>query len=163
MAGLPERTVKVRNEEYTFRLVPGMKAFNSLRKLTAKISTLIPDLMAQDNSKLNEDFYNLIMDDVDELLEVFINKEELFVGSGSNKKIVTDFDEHFSGKPIAIAELLYKVIMENDRDFFHSLPSLLEKGLKKLNTKLQANSLQMPEGVSNLINEAVAGMKEKVG
>lgn len=159
MAGLPERTVTVRGEKYTFRLVPGLEAFNALRKLIAKTSTLIPDLIAQDNNKLNENFYNLIMDDIDELLKVFIDKNQL----KCNGIAINDFDEHFAGKPIAIAELLYKVIMENDKDFFHSLPSLLEKGLKKLNTKLQENSLTLPEGVNNLINEAVMKTKENLG
>ena len=159
MAGLPERTVEVRGEKYTFRLVPAMTAFTELRKLASKAGSLLPDLASQDKSNFKNNLSELILDDVDHLIDVFIDKNQLQV----NGKLLggeNEFNEHFAGKAIAIGELLYKVILENDKDFFHSLPSWIGKGLKLLNTKLQANSLpklnedKIMEAVNNLAGQA---------
>ena len=156
MAGLPERTVEVRGSKYTFRLVPAMTAFTELRKLTAKGASIIPELTSENKDKLKQDFLSLIMDDIDHLIEVFIDIDQLKVGNSliGGKD---EFDEHFAGKALAIGELLYKIILENDKDFFHSLPSSIEKGLKWLNTKLQANSL--PKLSEEAIMSAVSNLK----
>ena len=55
------------------------------------------------------------------------------------------------------------VIMENDKDFFQSLPSLIEKGLHHLNERLQANSLPKAEGLETAMNSIANKMKENLG
>ena len=111
--------------------------------------------------KVNEEFYNIITDEFDNLFETFIDKENIKVKEkGEAWKLIEDFDEYFQGECLVPVELLYKAILENDKSFFHSLPTLINKGLKKLNENLQANSLQMPEGIQGTM-EAVANSLEK--
>lgn len=171
MTGLPERTVEVRGEKYAFRLVPARVAFNALCKMTSKVSQLAPNaisLWAHDNNKLNESIDSLITNELPELIEIFIDMEQLKVYNPKTSKYEfiggeQGFDEHFTGKAIAIGELLYKIILENDKDFFHSFHSLAKKGMTWLSEKLQANSLKLPEEVNSLINETIQKSQEHLG
>jgi len=156
---MPKREIKVGKDKYEFYLIGGMDAFNASRKITAKTAMLLPNLINKNTTGFNTDFYNLIMDNFDELLDTFIDKNNL----RCNGAVIADFDEHFAGKFTEIPQLLYKVILENDRDFFHSLPILMTKVMAKLNEKLQANSLQMPNGITEAMDKVASNLKENLG
>lgn len=155
----PARTVDVNGNKYEFYLISGQKAFKASRKLMAKASCLLPCFAKGEVSQFNEKLNELILDDFDELLETFIDKNQL----RCNGELIMDFDEHFAGRFTEIPQLLYKVILENDRDFFHYLPTLIQKGLATLNEKLQANSLKMPNGVEEALTKTATSIKENLG
>lgn len=161
---LQEREIEVRGKKYKFVLTPAGKALLALRKITAKMSALIPNLVAQNPDKVNEDLFEVVTEQYDELFKTFVDVNQLkYKDKKSDWKLVDDFDEHFQGECLAPVELLYKVILENDKDFFHSLPSLINKGLKKLNENLQANSLPMPNGISQTMETVANSLKENLG
>lgn len=156
-----EVEIKVRDKQYKIYLIGAMNALKGLQRITGKMSALIPNMIAKNPEKVNEEFYNIITDEFDNLFETFIDKENIKVKEkGKDWKLIEDFDEYFQGECLVPVELLYKAILENDKSFFHSLPTLINKGLKKLNENLQANSLQMPEGIQGTM-EAVANSLEK--
>ena len=160
---LQEKEIEVRGKKYKFVLTPAMKALKGLQRITGKMSALIPNLIAKNPEKVNEDFFNIITDEYDELFETFVDINQLKCKEKGDWKLIEDFDEHFSGECTAPVELLYKVILENDRSFFHSLPTLINKGLKKLNENLQANSLPMPSGISQTMDNVANSLKENLG
>lgn len=153
------REVKVGKDEYGFYLVPAQKAFKASRKLIAKVSTLLPSFTKGEITEFNSKLNDLILEDLDELMEVFIDKNNL----RCNGKIIEDFDEHFAGRFMEIPKLLYKVILENDRDFFTSLPGLIEKALHTLNAKLQANSLPKADKAEEVLTKMANNLKENLG
>lgn len=156
------RTVEVSGRKYSFYLTSGEKAFKASRKIIAKASTLLSCLASKQTGELNNKLFDLIMEDFDELMETFINKQTL----RCNNQLIQDFDEHFEGHFMDIPQLLYKVILENDRDFFHSLPSLIEKGLHAINERLQANSLQKPEQMNQAeetLTKIANNLRENLG
>ena len=156
---MPQREVKVGDHRYKFYLIGGRKAFEATRRFTAKTTALAPCLTQGKVEEFNSKFYELMMEDFDYLLDTFIDKNQLYC----DDRLVTDFDEHFAGRFMEIPKLLYKVIMENDKDFFQSLPSLIEKGLHHLNERLQANSLPKAEGLETAMNSIANKMKENLG
>ena len=161
---LQEREIEVRGKKYKFVLTPAGKALLALRKITAKMSALIPNLVAQNPDKVNEDLFEIVTEQYDELFKTFVDVNQLkYKDKKSDWKLVGDFDEHFQGECLAPVELLYKVILENDRSFFHSLPTIINKGLKKLNENLQANSLQMPNGINQTMESVAKSLKENLG
>lgn len=161
---LKEVEIKVREQQYKLPLIGAMKALKGLQRITGKMSALIPNAIANNSEKLNEDFFNIITDEFDELFDTFIDKNNIKVNDKKDGwKLISDFDEHFQGKCTAPVELLYKVILENDKSFFHSLPTLINKGLKKLNENLQANSLQMPNGINQTMETVANSLKENLG
>jgi hypothetical protein len=160
---LETREVEVRGTKYMFVLTPAIKALKGLQRITGKMSGLIPNLIARNSDKVNEDFFNLITEEYDELFKTFIDINQLKYKDKTDWKLINDFDEHFSGQCTAPVELLYKIIIENDKSFFHSLPTLINKGLKKLNENLQANSLQMPEGFGQTMETVANSLKESLG
>lgn len=155
---LPQREVVVNGHKYKFYLIGGRKAFEASRKFTAKAGTLIPCITNGKIEEFNEKLLELIMEDFDYLLDTFIDKNLLYC----DDRLIQDFDEHFAGRFTEIPQLLFKVIMENDKDFFHSLPTLIEKGLKHLNERLQANSLPKAEGIEKALNQVATNI-EKLG
>ena len=161
---LQEKEIEVRGKKYRFVLTPAMKALKGLQRITGKMSALIPNLIAQNPEKVNEDFFNLITDEYDELFNTFVDVNQLKCkGKKGDYELISDIDEHFQGECTAPVELLYKVILENDRSFFHSLPTLINKGLKKLNENLRANSLQMPNGINQTMETVANSLKENLG
>lgn len=157
--GMPQREVTVNGRKYKFYLTAGGKAFEASRKITAKASTLLPCLWNGKIEEFNSKLLELVMDDFDYLFNTFIDKNQLYC----DNVLITDFDEHFAGKFTEIPQLLFKVILENDRDFFNSLPTLIERGLHKLNEKLQANSLQKPEAVEEALTTMASKIRENLG
>lgn len=157
--GMPQREVVVSGHRYKFYLIDGSKALEALRKFTAKTATLIPCLINSKIDDFNLKLFELITDDFDYLFDIFIDKNQLYC----DDKIINDFDEHFAGRFTDIAKLLYKVVLENDKDFFHSLPTLIEKALHKLNERLQANSLPKAEGLETALNQVASSLKENLG
>ncbi len=161
---LQEREIEVRGKKYKFVLTPAGKALLALRKITAKMSALIPNLVAQNPDKVNKDLFEIVTEQYDELFETFVDVNQLFVKEKGIWKLISDFDEHFQGECLAPVELLYKVILENDKDFFHSLPSLIVKKRNQLNEFLLANLSQTPNGTSNPTMDNIANsLKEKLG
>ena len=162
---LQDREIEVRGKKYKFVLTPAGKALLALRKITAKMSALIPNLVAQNPQKVNEDLFEIITQEYDELFETFVDVNQLKCkGKKGDWELIGDFDEHFQGECLAPVELLYKVILENDKDFFHSLPSLIVKKRNQLNEFLLANLSQMPNETNNPIIDNVANsLKEKLG
>lgn len=157
--GMPQREVKVGEHRYKFYLIGGSKAFTASRKFTAKISTLLPCLSGGKIEEFNTKLTELIMEDFDDLMATFIDKNQLYC----DDKLIEDFDEHFAGRFTEIPQLLYKVILENDRDFFQYLPTLIERGLHKLNERLQANSLPKVEGLEVALNGMAKNLNENLG
>ena len=161
---LKEVEIEVREQKYRLPLIGAMKALKGLQRITGKMSALIPNIIAHNPEKVNEDFFNIITDEYDELFETFVDINQLkFEDKKGDWKLINDFDEHFSGQCTAPVELLYKAILENDKSFFHSLPTLINKGLKKLNENLQANSLQMPSGINQTMETVANSLKENLG
>ena len=78
-------------------------------------------------------------------------------------QLILDFDEHFAGRFTEVPQLLYKVILENDRDFFHSLPTLIEKLTKTMEEKLPANSLPNQGKVTEAMDSIAQKVKENLG
>lgn len=157
--GMPQREVVVNNHRYKFYLIGGSKAFEATRRLTAKATSLFSCIQNNKIEEFNTKLFELIMDDFDYLMNTFIDKNSLYC----DDKIIIDFDEHFAGRFTDIPQLLYKVILENDRDFFHSLPTLIQKGLHRLNESLQANSLPKAEGLNQALNQMANNLKENLG
>lgn len=143
---LPQRTVKIGEDTYKFYLVGGRKAFMATRSVLAKLTTLVPALLSG-NTDIQTQIMELINEDYDNLWSAFINEETLYC----NGELIQDIDEHFAGKFTDMPILLYHVIMENDKDFFASLPLLIKKGLEKLE-KQQANSLPKADEIQNILN-----------
>ena len=161
---LQEREIEVRGKKYKFVLTPAGKALKALKIITGKLSGLIPNLVAQNADKVNEDLLDIITDQYDELFSAFVDVNQLKVKEKGDWKVIPDFDEHFQGECLAPVELLYKVILENDKDFFHSLPSLIVKKRNQLNEFLLANLSQTPNGTSNPMMDNIANsLKEKLG
>ena len=161
---LQEKEIEVRGKKYKFVLTPAGKALLALRKITAKMSALIPNLVAQNPDKVNEDLFEIVTEQYDELFETFVDVNQLQIKEKGNWKTIPDFDEHFQGECLAPVELLYKVILENDKDFFHSLPSLIVKKRNQLNEFLLANLSQTPNGTNNPMMDNIANsLKEKLG
>ena len=156
---MPQREVKVNGHRYKFYLIGGSKAFEATRRFTAKATSLFSCITNQKIDEFNEGLYKLIMEDFDYLFDTFIDKNALYC----DDKLIMDFDEHFAGRFTEIPQLLYKVIMENDKDFFHSLPTLIEKALHRLNESLQANSLPKAEGLETALNQMANKVKENLG
>lgn len=146
--GLPQRTVKIGEDTYKFYLVGGRKAFMATRSVLAKMVTLVPSLLSDNKDvDIQNQVMELINEDYDNLWKAFINEETLYC----NGELIQDIDEHFAGKFTDMPILLYKVIMENDKDFFASLPSLVKKGMEKLE-KQQVNSLPKADEIANILN-----------
>lgn len=156
---LPQREIKIGNRKYKFYLIEASKAFKASTKFTAKVTTLFPCLTAGKTEEFNSKLMELVLEDFDYLFDTFIDKNNLYC----DDKLITDFEEHFAGRFTDIAQLLYKVILENDRDFFHYLPTLIEKGLHKLNERLQANSLPKAEGVDKALTQVAKNLRENLG
>lgn len=157
--GMPQREVKVGEHRYKFYLIGGRKAFEATRRFTAKTGALLPCLTQGKVEEFNAKLYELVMNDFDYLLDTFIDKNQLYC----DDRLIPDFDEHFAGKFMEIPQLLYKVIMENDKDFFQSLPTLIERGLHLLNERLQANSLPKAEGLETALTQLTNEMKQNLG
>lgn len=158
--GMPQREVVVNNHRYKFYLIGGRKAFEASRKILAKLTTVFSCLQGENNTvELNSKLQELIMEDFDYLLDTFIDKNSLFC----DDSLIPDFDEHFAGRFMEIPQLLYKVIMENDKDFFTSLPTLIQKGMHTLNERLQANPLPKAEGLEKALNQVANNLKENLG
>lgn len=156
---MPQREVTLKGRKYKFYLIPGGKAFEASRKITAKASTLFPCLWNGKIEEFNTKLLELVMEDFDYLFNTFLDKNNIYC----DNILINDFDEHFAGRFMDIPQLLYKVILENDRDFFSSLPSLIERGLHRLNEKLQANSLQKPEAVEEALTTMANKIRENLG
>lgn len=145
--GLPQRTVKIGEDTYKYYLVGGRKAFMATRSSLAKLTSLVPTLLSDKETDFSNQIMELVNDDYDNLWKAFINEETLYC----NGELIQDIDEHFAGKFTDMPILLYKVIMENDKDFFASLPSLIKKGMEKLG-KQQANLLPKADEIQNILN-----------
>lgn len=156
---LPQREVTVGNHVYKFHLIRGSEAFKASRKFATKLATLLPCVWEKKVTDLNNIVTELLIEDFDLLFDTFIDKNALYCDG----KIVEDFDEHFAGRFTEIPQLLYKVIMENDRDFFHSLPTLLETLANSLPESLQANSLKNQEKVKEALSGLAIKTKENLG
>lgn len=157
--GMPQREVVVNGHRYKFYLIGGCKAFEATRRLTAKATSLFSCLQNGKVEEFNEKLFDLVMSDFDYLMQTFIDKNSLYC----DEKLIVDFDEHFAGRFTEIPQLLYKVILENDRDFFHSLPTLIQKGLHKLNESLQANSLPKADGLNQALNQVADSLNKNLG
>lgn len=157
--GMPQREVRINGHRYKFHLIGGSEAFKASRKIAAKVSTLLPCLWGDKVDEFNTKLLELVMEDFDYLFDTFIDKNAIYC----DDKLIVDFDEHFAGRFTEIPQLLYKVIMENDRDFFHLLPTLIEKGLAHLNERLQANSLPKAEGLNQALTQVAQNVKNNLG
>lgn len=156
---LPQREVKVNGHRYKFALIPASKAFTASRKLTAKLGTILPCFFNKEVDSLNAKITELIMEDFDYLFDAFIDVNAIYC----DDKLIADFDEHFAGRFMDIPQLLYKIILENDRDFFHSLPTLIEKGLHILNERLQVNLSEKADGLEEALTQVAQNVKENLG
>lgn len=155
---LPQREVVVNGHRYKFHLIGGSQAFKSARAFTTKVTTLLPCIVNGKIDEFNSRLMEVVMEDLDSLIDVFINKNALYC----DDRLIQDFDEHFAGRFTEIPQLLFKVIMENDKDFFHYLPSLIEKALHTLNEKLQANSLPKAEDLDKALTEIANNVKSNL-
>lgn len=156
--GMPQREVVVNGHRYKFYLIGGRKAFEASRKIIAKVSALLSCYQGEKVLELNDKLQELIMQDFDYLLDTFVEKNSLYC----DDKLIPDFDEHFAGRFMEIPQLLYKIIMENDKDFFTSLPTLIRKGMETLNARLQANSLPKAEGLEKALNQVANSIQDNL-
>lgn len=156
---MPQREVKVGNHRYKFYLIGGLKAFQASRKFATKLATLIPSVWTKNNTDISQTITDLLMEDFDYLFDTFIDKNATYC----DDQLILDFDEHFAGRFTEVPQLLYKVIMENDRDFFHSLPTLIEKLARKMEEKLPANSLPNQDKVTEAMDSIAQKVKENLG
>lgn len=158
MGNMPKREVTVGNHTYEFYLIDGQKAFKASRKIMSKAGSLLTSYQTKNSESINQQINDLIMDDFDMLLDTFIDKNNL----RCDGTLITDFGEHFAGRFTDIPKLLYKVILENDKDFFHFLTTLLEKTIHNLAEKVQANSLKNQE-MEETMQTMVKSLKENLG
>lgn len=156
---MPQREVVVNHHRYKFYLTPGSKAFKASRQFATKLATVLPCVWEKRIDDLNNIITELLMDDFDTLFDTFIDKNQMYC----DDKLIADFDVHFAGRFTEIPQLLYKVILENDRDFFHSLPILLEKLTDKLTESLPVNSLQNQDKVMGALDSLAQKAKESLG
>ena len=145
---LPQREVEVGGKTYKFYLIGGRKAFNASRTITAKLITLFPTLMSG-STNVEDILMDIIENEYDKLWKAFIDEHTI----ECDGRLIEDIDEHFAGCFTDMPKLLYKVIMENDKDFFASLPSLIEKGMEKLIEKQQVNSLPKANDLESLLKK----------
>lgn len=157
--GMPQREVVVNGHKYRFYLISGSLAFQASRKILAKLTSMLNCFQDKATNELNAKISELAMEDFDELFDTFIDKNNIYC-DGS---LITDFDEHFAGRFMDIPQLLYKVILENDKDFFTSLPTLIQKGMHTLNERLQANSLPKAEGLEKALNQVANNLNQNLG
>lgn len=157
--GMPQREVVVNGHKYRFYLISGSLAFQASRKILAKLTSMLNCFQDKATNELNAKISELAMEDFDELFNTFIDKNNIYC-DGS---LITDFDEHFAGRFMDIPQLLYKVILENDKDFFTSLPTLIQKGIHTLNERLQANSLPKAEGLEKALNQVANNLNQNLG
>lgn len=157
--GMPQREVVVNGHKYRFYLISGSLAFQASRKILAKLTSMLNCFQDKATNELNAKISELAMEDFDELFDTFIDKNNIYC-DGS---LITDFDEHFAGRFMDIPQLLYKVILENDKDFFTSLPILIQKGMHTLNERLQANSLPKAEGLEKALNQVANNLNRNLG
>lgn len=157
--GMPQREVVVNGHKYRFYLISGSLAFQASRKILAKLTSMLNCFQDKATNELNAKISELAMEDFDELFNTFIDKNNIYC-DGS---LITDFDEHFAGRFMDIPQLLYKVILENDKDFFTSLPTLIQKGMHTLNERLQANSLPKAEGLEKALNQVANNLNQNLG
>lgn len=156
---MPTKKVKIGEDVYEFYLTGGLKAFNASKKFASELGMILPSLMVKDANGVNLRIAKLIEENFEELFSTFIDKNNL----KCNNEIILDFDEHFAGKFTDIPELLYKVIIENDKDFFHSLPTLAEKAMKWINEKQLVNSLKNPEETMDALAQMAQEKAENLG
>lgn len=157
--GMPQREVVVNGHKYRFYLISGSLAFQASRKILAKLTSMLNCFQDKATNELNAKISELAMEDFDELFDTFIDKNNIYC-DGS---LITDFDEHFAGRFMDIPQLLYKVILENDKDFFTSLPTLIQKGMHTLNERLQANSLPKAEDLEKALNQVANNLNQNLG
>lgn len=156
---IPQREVVVNHHRYKFYLTPGLKAFKASRQFATKLATILPCVWEKRVDDLNNIVTELLMDNFDNLFDTFIDKNQIYC----DDKLIADFDEHFAGRFTEIPQLLYKVIMENDRDFFHSLPTLIENLANHLTANLPVNSLQNQEKTMEALDSLAQKVKENLG
>lgn len=156
---MPQREVVINGHKYRFYLISGSLAFKASRKILGKLTSMLNCFQDRATTELNAKISELVMEDFDELFNTFIDKNNIYCDGN----LITDFDEHFAGRFMEIPQLLYKVILENDRDFFTSLPTLIQKGMHTLNERLQANSLPKAEGLEKALNQVANNLNQNLG
>ena len=150
---MPQREVVINGHKYRFYLI------KASRKILGKLTSMLNCFQDRATTELNAKISELVMEDFDELFNTFIDKNNIYCDGN----LITDFDEHFAGRFMEIPQLLYKVILENDRDFFTSLPTLIQKGMHTLNERLQANSLPKAEGLEKALNQVANNLNRNLG
>jgi len=159
MSGLPRAEVLVDNEKYTFYLLPAKVGYLKLAKYGGNFSKMATSLLQGDTVNFNKILDTLVDEkEIVELFETFVEKSSLM----KDDVIVNNIDEEFAGKPSSMYKLLFEAIKANDKDFFTSLPTLIETLVGKMTQKLQANSLpnqkeessEAMEALNNLVNQA---------
>ena len=107
--------------------------------------------------------FNKIMDtlaDENELVELF----ETFVEKRGLMKdgiVINNIDEEFAGKISNMYKLLFEAIKANDKNFFTSLPTLIEKVQAWVAEKLQVNLSQNPNSENSEAMEALANLAKQ--
>ncbi len=163
--GMPKAEVILDNNKYSFYLLGGMQAYLKMAKYGGNFSKLIASLLQQDIETFNNILNNIL--DENELMNLFKD----FVADRSlclDGEPIKDLNEFFAGKPSLMYKLLFEAIKANDKDFFTSLPTLIDNLVGKITERLQASSLQNPEeeeqsretleALNNLANKAKSAM-----
>ena len=159
MSGLPRAEVSIDGEKYSFYLLPAKIGYLKLAKYGGNFSKMVTSLLQGDTINFNKILDTLVDEkEIVELFETFVEKRSLM----KDNVIVNNIDEEFAGKPSSMYKLLFEAIKANDKDFFTSLPTLIETLVGKVTQKLQANSLQSPseenseamEALKNMVNQA---------
>jgi len=148
--GMPKTEVKIGSDKYSFYLVPAREAYLKIAKYGGNFSKMVTSLLQHDTDSFNEILDKLLNEDeIVDLFETFIGKRDLFC----NGNLINNLDEHFAGHASDMYKLLFKAIEANDKDFFTSLPTLIENLVGKITEKLQANSLPNQDEISNEQNK----------
>ena len=156
---LPRTEVSIDGETYSFYLLPGKIGYLKLAKYGGNFSKMVTSLLQGDTTNFNKILDSLVDEkEIVELFETFVEKRGLM----KSGVVVNNIDEEFAGKPSQMYKLLFEAIKANDKDFFTSLPTLIESLVGKLTEKLQASSLpnqkennsEAMEALNNLVNQA---------
>ena len=136
--GMERYEVLLGEEKYSINYLDAVTAYLKLAKYGGNFSKMVSSLLQG-----NTEIFNNILDQLvepKELLEMF----NVFVKDRNVKcdgVLITDIGTHFQGRPTDMFKLLFKAIEANDKDFFTSLPTLIESLVGKITEKLQTSLL----------------------
>lgn len=159
---MPTADIKIGENTYKITLVGGLTAYTKIAKYGGNFTQMVASLLQSNVVEFNSILAKMVEpDEIVELFNTFVQPNQLFC----NGNLVLNIDEHFSGKPSDMYKLLFEAIKANDKDFFTSLPTLMENLVAQITAKLApANSSLNPEETANqeLIKENLTNLASKL-